>query len=40
MNRGWAARDSRVAMLLQVERAGVQVAVPPEKLREAMETHG
>jgi 3-hydroxyisobutyrate dehydrogenase len=40
MNRGWAARDSRVAMLLQVERAGVQVAVPPEKLREAMEKDG
>jgi 3-hydroxyisobutyrate dehydrogenase len=35
LNRGWAGRDSRVAMLLQEERAGVQIAVEPERLREA-----
>jgi 3-hydroxyisobutyrate dehydrogenase len=40
MNRGWAARDSRVAMHLQVERAGVTIAVPPEDLRAAMEQDG
>jgi 3-hydroxyisobutyrate dehydrogenase len=28
MNRGWGARDSRVAMVLQQERAGVQIKVP------------
>lgn len=37
MNRGWAARDSRVAMLLQEERAGVDIRVPEEKIREALE---
>lgn len=33
MRRGWGGRDSRVAMTLQEERAGVTVRVPPEKLR-------
>jgi 3-hydroxyisobutyrate dehydrogenase-like beta-hydroxyacid dehydrogenase len=33
LNRGWGERDSRVAMLLQQERAGVQVAVEPERIR-------
>ena len=37
LNRGWSERDSRVAMLLQEERAGVEVQVPPEQLRLAME---
>ena len=37
LNRGWADRDSRVAMLLQEERSGVQVRVPEEALREALE---
>ena len=31
-------RDSRVAMLLQEERAGVQIAVPAEKLREVLDS--
>jgi len=34
VNRGWGDRDSRVAMLLQEERAGVSIAVDPEKLAE------
>jgi 3-hydroxyisobutyrate dehydrogenase-like beta-hydroxyacid dehydrogenase len=34
MNRGWGSRDSRVAMLLQEERAGVEIQVPEEQLRE------
>ena len=38
LNRGWAQRDSRVAMLLQEERAGVQIAVPAAKLREVLDT--
>ena len=37
MNRGWAGRDSRVAMKLQVERAGVEIKVDPQRLAEAME---
>lgn len=36
MNRGWAHRDSRVAMLLQEERAGVSIEVDREKLTEAV----
>ena len=40
LNRGWAGRDSRVSMLLQEERAGVRIAVPPDKLREAVEQGG
>ena len=37
LNRGWAARDSRVAMLLQEERAGVEIKVPESRLWEALE---
>ena len=33
MKRGWGGRDSRVAMTLQEERAGVSVKVAVEKLR-------
>jgi len=36
MNRGWAARDSRVAMLLQEERAGVSIKVDAAKVKEAV----
>jgi 3-hydroxyisobutyrate dehydrogenase len=36
LNRGWSERDSRVAMLLQEERAGVEINVDQERLREAM----
>jgi 3-hydroxyisobutyrate dehydrogenase len=36
LNRGWAERDSRVSMLLQEERAGVEIAVPPDELRAAL----
>jgi 3-hydroxyisobutyrate dehydrogenase len=37
LNRGWGERDSRVAMLLQEERAGVQVRVDEARLRQALE---
>ena len=37
INRGWGQRDSRVAMLLQEERAGVEVRVAEETLRQALE---
>lgn len=36
MERGWAGRDSRVAMLLQLERAGVEIKVDPARLKEVM----
>ena len=36
-NRGWGERDSRVAMLLQEERAGVEIRVPEAALRQVLE---
>jgi 3-hydroxyisobutyrate dehydrogenase len=35
LNRGWGDRDSRSVMLLQQERAGINIAVEPERLRAA-----
>jgi 3-hydroxyisobutyrate dehydrogenase len=40
VNRGWSERDSRVAMLLQEERAGVTIQVPREKLQEVLRRDG
>ena len=37
INRGWGQRDSRVAMLLQEERAGVEVRVDEDALRQVLE---
>jgi 3-hydroxyisobutyrate dehydrogenase-like beta-hydroxyacid dehydrogenase len=37
LNRGWGDRDSRVAMLLQLERSGVEVAVEPDRIKAALE---
>ena len=38
LNRGWAQRDSRVSMLLQQERAGIdKIAVPPDKLKAVLD---
>jgi 3-hydroxyisobutyrate dehydrogenase-like beta-hydroxyacid dehydrogenase len=37
MGRGWAGLDSRVVMKLQQERAGVTIAVDPDRLKAAME---
>lgn len=37
LERGWADRDSRAAMLLQQERADVRIAVEPARLRRALE---
>jgi 3-hydroxyisobutyrate dehydrogenase-like beta-hydroxyacid dehydrogenase len=36
LNRGWGERDSRSAMLLQQERAGVKIAVGAEELRRSL----
>ncbi len=38
LNRGWGGLDSRSAQLLQEERAGVEVRVPKETLRQALES--
>ena len=37
LNRGWGERDSRVAMLLQEERAGVEIKVPAAALKEVLD---
>jgi 3-hydroxyisobutyrate dehydrogenase-like beta-hydroxyacid dehydrogenase len=37
LNRGWGDRDSRVAMLLQEERAGVDIKVADAALRQVLE---
>jgi 3-hydroxyisobutyrate dehydrogenase-like beta-hydroxyacid dehydrogenase len=36
LGRGWGERDSRSFMLLQEERAGVQIAVPAEKIQQVL----
>jgi 3-hydroxyisobutyrate dehydrogenase len=36
MGRGWGNRDSRSVMLLQQERAGISVAVAPDKIKAAL----
>src|SRR3954453_21538340 len=36
MSRGWEGRDSRSVMLLSQERAGISVAVEPEKIKAAL----
>ena len=37
LNRGWGERDSRVSMLLELERAGVEIKVDAAKVKEALE---
>jgi 3-hydroxyisobutyrate dehydrogenase len=37
LNRGWGNRDSRAIMVLQTERAGIEVKVDPQRLTEALE---
>ena len=36
-NRGWEGRDSRSVMMLQQERAGVEIAADPERVKQAAE---
>jgi 3-hydroxyisobutyrate dehydrogenase-like beta-hydroxyacid dehydrogenase len=40
LNRGWDGRDSRVAMELQKERAGVTIKVDPTAMKAALELDG
>ena len=37
MNRGWGGRDSRAAMLLQSERAGVDIQVTEDRLQQILD---
>ena len=37
VNKGWGDRDSRVSMLLQQERAGVRIAVEPQRVRDVQD---
>ncbi len=36
VERGWGGRDSRSAMLLQMERAGVEIKVPAENIEKIL----
>ncbi len=39
LGRGWGNRDSRVPMLLQQERAGIEpIAVPPDRIRAVLDS--
>jgi 3-hydroxyisobutyrate dehydrogenase len=38
MGRGWGERDSRVAMTLETERAGIEIKVDPEKIKEVLDS--
>jgi 3-hydroxyisobutyrate dehydrogenase-like beta-hydroxyacid dehydrogenase len=40
LNRGWGARDSRVPMLLQEERAGVDIKVPVTDIEAVLKRDG
>jgi 3-hydroxyisobutyrate dehydrogenase-like beta-hydroxyacid dehydrogenase len=40
VNRGWSERDSRVAMLLQEERAGVAIKVDKERIADVLRQDG
>ena len=40
MNRGWADRDSRSTMILQLERSGVEISVDRDAIRAVMERDG
>lgn len=40
LNRGWAERDSRVPMLLQEERAGVEIKVAPDAIQAVLKRDG
>ena len=40
LNRGWGDRDSRVPMLLQEERAGVEIKVPADKIQAVLKRDG
>jgi 3-hydroxyisobutyrate dehydrogenase len=38
MGRGWGERDSRIAMTLETERAGIEIKVDPDKIKKILDT--
>ncbi|HLJ05027.1 MAG TPA: NAD(P)-dependent oxidoreductase, partial [Acetobacteraceae bacterium] len=41
LNRGWSDRDSRIGMLLQVERSGIEpLAVDPARIKDVVDRDG
>jgi 3-hydroxyisobutyrate dehydrogenase len=40
LNRGWGQRDSRTPMLLQEERAGIEIKVPAASIQEVLKRDG
>jgi 3-hydroxyisobutyrate dehydrogenase len=40
LNRGWQGRDSRSYLLLQQERAGLEIRVPAEEIEAALKRDG
>ena len=40
LNRGWGNQDSSSFMRLELERAGIELAVPPEQLRQVVADDG
>ncbi|MGA0024716.1 MAG: NAD(P)-dependent oxidoreductase [Burkholderiales bacterium] len=40
LNRGWGSRDSRISMLLQEERAGVDIKVPATDIQAVLQKDG
>jgi 3-hydroxyisobutyrate dehydrogenase len=36
LSRGWGDRDSRSPMILQQERAGVEIRVDPQRIEDAV----
>jgi 3-hydroxyisobutyrate dehydrogenase len=38
MGRGWGERDSRIAMTLETERAGIEIKVDPAQIKRVLET--
>ena len=40
LNRGWGERDSRSPMLLQEERAGIEIKVPAEEIQKVLKRDG
>jgi 3-hydroxyisobutyrate dehydrogenase len=38
MGRGWGERDSRVAMTLETERAGIAINVDPAKMKQVLDS--
>jgi 3-hydroxyisobutyrate dehydrogenase len=38
LGRGWGERDSRVAMTLETERAGIEIKVDPKRIKHVLDT--